>query len=241
MEKFKQTFNKIKSKGYYYIEFSPKDFQEDRLKDLKEAKKQMQDSKVTLRGWPFPLIPMSNKEFSEMYNANNCIETWIDVPHFLEVWRYYKSGLFVDYNAFHEDWYKESEFVENSSYAKINELEILDVIGVIYRVTEMIIFTANLAQEMADVPEFYLKFVLNNVKDRKLKVLDSKRAGLSMDYVCRVKDITYENYFTREEITGDYRKISKKIITNIFENFNWEGYSEALIDDEQEKLITRSI
>jgi hypothetical protein len=94
---------------------------------------------------------------------------------------------------------------------------------------------------MADVPEFYLKFVLNNVKDRKLKVLDSKRSGLSMNYVCRVKDISYENYFSREEITGDYKKISKRIITNIFENFNWEGFSEALIDDEQEKLITRSI
>lgn len=241
MKDFSQTLNLIKERGFYYIEFRPTNFDKELIPDLKTVREFMNTSKVSLRGWPFPLIPSSNKDFSKIYNGNDRVESWVCTDHYLEVWRLYKSGLFVDYSAINEDWYGESGFVQDSPLSKIQPNTVLDLLGVIYEVTEMILFIGRLAEKMQEVDEFYLRFIISNLNNRQLVLLDPSRVPLSGNYTCFNDKVEYEKVVKRDEIVANTHEISKAILQEIFEQFNWEGASEKLIVSEQEKLISRKL
>lgn len=241
MSTFKDTLDQIKERGGYYLEFRPNVFKKDQISSLRDLKKNIREAKVSLRGWPFPLVPQENKDFAKMYNSGDKIEAWVATDHYREVWRFYMSGLFVNYSAFRVDWYKESSFVKGSPLTNIEPKTILDPIDVIYDVTEMILFTGRIADDIEDIEEFNLRFVLLNVKGRKLVVLDQARASLSLDYICENETIEFEKVFSRKQLTTTPTQISKEIIMWIFEQFNWDSVSIKLIEDEQNKLLNRTI
>lgn len=240
MNNFKETLKKIKSRGYYTLEFRPTSFKKDLIPDLKTLRNYVDASEISLRGWPFPLIPESNKEFAGIYNSQDCIESWVATDHYYEVWRFYTSGLFVDFNAFNVDWYCESGFTKGTRFEKIEPSKWMDAIQIMYELTEFMLFFANMAEKI-DSDNYYIQIILNNVKDRTLTTFDPSRGPLFFRYVSNVNSITWEKEVQKEHLIVNCVDLAKEVIKRVYEQFNWESFSEKLIDDEQKKLIERRL
>lgn len=240
MSDFNTTLNTIKSRGYYTLEFRPTKFKQDLISDLKLIRSYVDSAQISLRGWSFPVIPPHNKEFAEIYNAKDCVEAWVATDHYVEVWRLYSSGLFIDFNAFKDDWYSESGFAKGTRFEKIEPNKWLDAIGVMYELTEFMLFFSNIAQEI-NSDSFYIKIILNNVKNRTLTTFDPSRGPLFDKYVSRVNSITWKKELGKELLISSSIDLAKDVIKKVYEQFNWGTYSEKLIDNEQKKLIERRL
>ncbi|MCK9368587.1 hypothetical protein M0R04_01280 [Candidatus Dojkabacteria bacterium] len=240
MNDFENTKKLIKSRGYYTLEFRPVKFDSKLMTDLKTVREYIQSSQISLRGWSFPFIPASDKKYTEIYNKNDCVESWIAMDHYLETWEMFQSGLFIDLVGFKDDWYSESGFAKGTKFEKIEPNKWYDAISAIYEVTEFMLFFSNLANKL-DTENFYIKITLNNIKNRRLTTFDPGRWPIDFEYTSKVETITWEKELQKDLLIANNLLLAKEVIKVIYTQFNWNSFSENLIDSEQKKLIERRI
>ena len=232
--------DKIKSKGYWRLNFQP-------LKDinleLTNCKSIIEKSQVHLRGWYYPHL-QENKDNGNFGVGQNYYESSTDWSRFKEFWRMYQSGQFINYIGLREDWVCEDiDIIEENERIKFNNS--IDVIGgIIYQITEFLEFLHNLMLN-SDIYDNGVSIFLsmNNTKDRELKVFGFARAGFMTSHKTIIDNIViFDNKeFSKEELLTNYREISMDAIKLLVERFNWLNYDFNSIKGEQEKFLNGKI
>lgn len=240
--RFEEILKKIKSRGYYRIVFRPTSFDKNLIEDSKNLKAFVEHSQIRLRGWPFPFIENSTRDgIHANYLNNDMYESWTEADHYLEVWRFYQSGQFVNYLAFREDWGSESEWFRGRRLENVQPNQYLEAIDIIYAITETLLFLSNLANKIGREHDFEISISLHNLSNRKLITFDQRRWGFSFNYEVNANSIDKSlPSYTKAELSSSKLKIAEQIIENVYDHFDW-NYSENFIETEQKKLIERKL
>ena len=239
---FDITLAKLKTRGYWRVEFHPTEFKTDVIDSLLTCKDIMREASVHFRGWDVPHIPTQTDEKQDIYpKDSNRYESWIDWHLFKEVWRMYKSGKFTFLDGLKEHWYDEFDGWSPNPLPDLEPATVVDAINVIYTLTELMYFFHNLSSKSPSVKNWAIKVTLNNIEGNRLTTLDRSRMPLHGGYTSHtatipvidleVSDIDLKN-------TKTCLKIAKDAAQQVFQNFEWQA-ADALIDGEQEKLINR--
>ena len=239
---FDTTLTKLKTRGYWRVEFYPTDFTKDTVTNLLDCKALVEAASVHFRGWDIPHVPRGRDEKQDIYPIDNeRYESWIDWSLFKEIWRFYKSGKFTHLSGLNEHWYDEFDGWGPNPAPELEPSTVVDVINVIYTLTEFIYFCHNLAAKLPGVKNWAIKITLNNVNGNKLTTLDRSRAPLHWDYINRSDKMTAidtEVSSTDLKNTKICLQLAKDAAQQIFQNFEWQA-ADVLVDGEQEKLINR--
>lgn len=235
-----QILDRIKSRGYWRINFEPLVY-ETKLKTLLECRDIIEKNSVELRGWDYPHFSRRQGDDVSLEPGDNYYEGWINWLNYIELWRMYQSGQFIHYFALREDW---AELNERSTaeYRKIIPGEILNVIGeVTYELTEIFEFLSRLTQKGIYNEGVRVSISLNNTKGRKLVVLDPRRGPLFDDYKTNLETIEFVEKYTKDEIITNPRELALEVMKYIFERFGWHSPPLETIRKDQDNLLNRKI
>ena len=127
-----ELLEKIRSCGYWNIAIHPNEFVPERVDRVSKLYPILRNTSVRLRGWDFPhLNPMLDPR-----KEDDWIEQEFGGAPFLEIWRFYQSGQFVDVSSVPYDW-NDSALYKSGS--------IINVADSIYRLTEAFELAARLS------------------------------------------------------------------------------------------------
>jgi len=235
-----KLLNKIKSRGYLRVSLRPLNYSPQRIKDLPECKKIVEECSVEFRGWDYPHFPRRKGEDTGLAPGDNYYEAWIDWGTHKEIWRMYQSGQFIHYLALNEDWWGEDTWY-GKEVRKIPPLTILSVIGTIYHFTEIFEFLSRLTQKGIYEEGLEISILLGNTQNRKLEILDPMRAPLFMEYKTGGRIIQFSKKYPKKKLLEDSKELALQAIVHFFHRFDWDNPPLEVIKNEQEKLITRKL
>ncbi len=181
MEKDK-VIKKIKSKGYWEINIRPDIYNSSRI-DKRNIKELMDRSKVSLRGWSYPVYGVNALK---PYPITNGLENCFNSDHDIEFWRMTQSANFYHLLALSEDW------MENIKYHNVwsdeNELKgkkWLGVLGALYTLVEIFEFSRRLASQNVFDEEITLEIKLHDLKNRMLVIDSPNKAPFFSPHIAR--------------------------------------------------------
>lgn len=232
-----EILNKIKSRGYWRINFRPLII-EEKL-ELPQCKSIVEKNNIEYRGWYYPHVPRRSGDDTDLVPGNNYYEGWIDWGAHKEIWRMYQSGQFIHYKATEEDWYKEDDWYDDPRIKKIEPGTTLSVISAVYLITEIFEFLSRLTRNNLYQEGVEIDIGLNKTANRKLVILDPMRVPLFDQYMTKIDEINFTAQYSSEQMTQNAREEALKVIIHIFHRFGWENPPIGLFKSDQEKLITR--
>jgi len=243
MADFQTTLTKIKTRGYWQVNFYPSQIQENLVESVIKAEELIQTSSIQFRGWDYPHFPTQSKDNQDVYvGESDCVEGWIDWEIFKEVWRFYTNGQFTHLFAMREDWWEEHSWLnEDDPLRKIKPGETLEIISAVYTLTEIYAFLSNLAQNL-QVDQVAVEISLVGTKNRKLHISDFRRAPLFMQYPCMLDKVNLpKKIYKRDDLISNYVDLAFDQIIYLFQRFNWKTPNIPVIKEDQKKLIERRI
>lgn len=243
MADFGSTLNKIKSHGYWRINFYPQIPNITVIGKIGDGKEIVRNASIELRGWDYPHFPTQTRDHQDIYVVGDKLEAWIDWERHKEIWRLYQSGQFIHFFGLREDWTAEDSWIpEDHPHKKLAPGSILEVIGTIYSLTEIFLFLKNLVETGLYDDGVVVEISLRNTKGRDLTVSDPMRAPLFGEYKCRGVDIDLpKKVFTKDAVLNDYLELALDATVDLFQQFNWSNPPIAVIKEDQKKLIERRI
>lgn len=234
-----ELIKKIKSRGYWKVQFQPFKFK----KNAVERKKLLEivgKSTVKLRGWDYPHFShWDDPSNRQAVLGANFIEGGSDWDVQIEFWRMYESCQFVHLFAMDEDWWQESGFYSDSRYKGIKPGEVFNIISGLYTIFEIFEFAHRLAKSGVFGEGVTICISLNNTQGRKLKIMDFMRGPLFGDYKSHEKNITFKKEFSIEELINEHKKLSIDTAIWIFESFNWLDSPREVFEKDQKNLYDR--
>jgi len=184
---------------------------------------------VNLRGWDFPHLDPHIQTHVDM--------DWIgqesDWEHFLEIWRFYQSGQFIDIAGMDEDWYDQ----RHSIPAALSDWRpglILGIGNTLFRFTEIFEFTARLAMTQAGDDIMRIEITVSNLEGRKLWVDSHSRMPLHRNYIASIREFPYQIELSRTELIAAPKELALKPTTELFRRFSWDPNQDVLRDQQKE-------
>lgn len=225
---------KIKSKGYWKIDFKPLVDIKDRIEHFPDLEELIEKNSVELRGWDYPHFPRRERPLF----GNDYIEGRINWENHIELWRFYQSGRFWHYLALREDWFGRSSLVDKR-LSKIKPREIISIIGTVYQLTEIYEFLSRLNKESIYKDGVEISINLNNTKNRRLELLEPGRAPLFQKYKTNAKSIKFSRSYSEKEIAEKSQELALEAILHFFYRFGWNNPPIEVIKEDQRKLLER--
>ncbi len=210
--------------GYWKIISYPSTY-ESRLTTQAEAGQAIEEAKVLLRGWDFPHIDTHGNTT----NFNKGKQSFLKWERHEEGWQLYQSGLLVWKKYFWED-------IEGQRNQKENR-PLLSFVGVIYSVTEYMLFFKRLYAEKLNVESIRVQIELGKCNNRQLASFESM--AHIWEYISGEDKIMIEKDINVVELQASFQDVAKDIIKNIFMLFNWNDPADSMIEGWQKKLTER--
>ena len=207
--------NKIKSRGYWRINFHPLIFEKERIKSLRDCIEIINDCCLQLRGWPYP--PLNEEKINA---GQDFIENEIDSSHHKELWRFYQSAQFIHYRALWEDWL-ESEIWFDEISAIPNPGEIIAVEGIVFLLTEIFEFVKGLAKKKLYDDGIKINISLVNTEGRRLANTNCERVGFFVEYKSSLYQIPLEKFYKSKDIITYSFDYAVESSIYFFERFKW--------------------
>lgn len=155
---------KIKSRGYWRVVIRPGQFVEKRIPEISSLYPIIQKTTVQLRGWDFPHVdPHTNLHIDVDWVGQE--SEW---QEFLELWRFYQSGQFVDIAGIWEDWRDQSEL--RLGRHEMEPGALLGIGDTLFRFTEIFEFAARLALTKAGDELMHIEVTVCGLAGRRLWV-----------------------------------------------------------------------
>lgn len=161
-----------------------------------------------------------------------------------EYWRFYQSGQFVHLFSLREDAIRNS--VETATKRVMIEIPpdktptgCLDVIEVLFNLTEIYEFCSRLAQRMALQGSVMVTVELVNVKARILTVLEFSRAWYGY-YPSFLERLTLSNDIPVERLIADSAQLGLDAAIWFFHRFQWNDPNRSMLQNDQRRLLTRN-
>jgi hypothetical protein len=236
----KDLTDKIKSRGYWRINFQPV-VAVKKLKTLQETKEIVRDNAVRLRGWDYPHFPGRMDDDTGLEPCGEYYQGWIDWANHKEFWRMYKSGQFLHYLALREDWLEDDPWRTDLAQ-KIKPKTKLGVVGsTIYQITEIMEFLSRLADTGLYDEGLKLSISLNNTEGRELWMESETRLPFIFPYKTGTNKIEIKEELSKEQMISDTQEIGFSIISQIFDTFGWENLPVDTIKKDQNDLLSGKI
>jgi hypothetical protein len=226
---------KIKSRGYWRINFQPSALIAEKL-SLTQCKDAVEKNVVVVRGWDYPHIAKKNDEHGGQLPAGDFYESWADWWNHIEFWRMYRSRQFLHYVALREDWFEKSEWA--SEYAKrIEPGTALGVVGTIYQVTEVFEFLSRLARSGFYKERLSVSISVENTKERGLWVDSPARMPFLSPHQTGAESIKLRKDAGIDELISKSTDLARDVIIEIFDQFGWSSPPIGNIKTDQENLL----
>ncbi len=222
-------YGKIRSRGYWRVVIRPQPFVEKRISQITELYPILQNTSVQLRGWDFPHL--------DPHIQTRVDIDWIgqesDWEHFLEIWRFYQSGQFIDITGMDEDWYDQRHSIP-AALGDWRPGSILGIGNTLFRFTEIFEFASRLAMTQAGDDIMRVEITVSNLEGRKLWVDSSSRMPIRYDYVASISEFPYQIELSRSELIAAPRELALKPAIELFRRFGWDPSQDMLRDHQKE-------
>jgi hypothetical protein len=223
---------RIKQRGYWRVVIRPSRFERQRIPDRTMLYPLLRERVVRLRGWDFPQL-----EANPDYRRG---QDWIDQEsewnYYLEYWRFYQSGQFIDFAGVKEDWRDHSELSPLPSNWQPGQL--LPITDTVYHFTEIFEFAARLA--LTDIyavdDRVHLEVSLHGLKGRQLYADDPKRALLFGLRPASVEEFAQTFEPSRIELIANTHELALQAASQLFDLFHWQPAPGVLQDIQAEFL-----
>jgi len=234
------VLKEIKQRGYWRVNLRPATFQPKLVSDPAQCKQILRQAAVRLRGWDYPHVPTRDDNKQAFYVAGDKAEAWISWEMYQEVWRYYQSGQFIHFFGIHDDWYVESkELPINEPWRAIVPGSQIDIIEIIYSLTEIYVLLKNLIGAGVYTSDMLVDVSLHIVNDRHLAMMDPRRLPLMGNYICHVDKINLPTQTVT--LLGNPERFEIQALDaadEVFQQFQWDAPKRAFQND-QKKLLER--
>lgn len=221
--------DKIKSRGYWRVVIRPQTFAEKRISEITELYPIVQNTSVSVRGWDFPHLDHR----SQIHIDIDWIGQESEWEIYLEIWRFYQSGQFIDIAAMHEDWYDQRRSIP-AALDNWRPGLILGIGNTLFRFTEIFEFAARLAMTQGGDDSMHIEISVNNLAGRKLWVDNPNRVPTFHDYTASIRELPYEIELSRTELIAAPRELALKPATELFRRFGWNPSQDILRDQQKE-------
>lgn len=224
--------DKLHEHGYWRVVIRPTAFQQDRIPLLKKCEEIVASSVVNLRGQEYPDVTGC-----QIIRGNDWIEASVDRTPYLEYWRLFQSGQFIQHHAFYEDWgisEKERQRISDGApFLRIN--------ATLYRLTEIFEFAARLARWDVLDPAVEIGITLYGTKGRRLVFMDPERFFEDSRWESTVETITYPSKVLPViELRTRTPDLALDAAEWIFERFNCD-VPRSLLSQSQQRLLQRNL
>ena len=231
------TVSKITSRGYWKVIMHPSEFKQDRIANLLECQRLMENCKVSLRGWDYP-------HFEHLVSGEDYICSETDWEIYKEYWRLYRSGQFVHYFGCVEDWWRGST-LDAELGARYGPGEVLELIMVLYHMTEILEFASRMAQRNIFDNQMSLTVEVQGMHGRRLIRLGNSFFNEWGKYVSQQQASKFESTFVVQDLIGRGAELALDQALRVYELFNWRDarlpQNVSNLRDEQRKLLERRL
>lgn len=235
---------KIKSRGYWRIYFSPL-VAKTKLEPIGKCREMVEKNSVNLTGWDYPHIPKRTDEHTSVDVGDSYYQGWIDweQPYgHVEFWRMYQTGQFIHYFGLVEDWCPgKYRSIWERTDREPKPGDVLGVTRMIYFVTNIYQFLSRLTLDNLYDEGVKISLTLNNTKNRELIVDHQSRLPFTSPRRADIDAIVYEKTYTKKEIIEDTKEITIKAMVHFFERFKWDPPNMEVIKTDYDNLISGKI
>jgi hypothetical protein len=231
------TVSRITSRGYWKVIMYPSEFRRDRIANLLECQRLVENCKVSLRGWDYP-------HFERLVSSEDYICSGTDWEIYKEYWRLYRSGQFVHYFGCVEDWWRGST-LDAELGARYAPGEVLELIMVLYHMTEVHEFASRMAQRSVFGEQMSLTIEAHGMRGRRLIRVGNSLFDEFGQYVSQQESFKFESAYAVQDLIGRSAEVALDQALRVYELFNWRNARMAQnvsgLRDEQRKLLERRL
>ena len=223
---------KIRSRGHWKVVIRPGTFVANRVPNITELYPILESRSVQLRGWDFPHLDSKTRPQIDQ----DWIEQASEWEQYLEFWRFYQTGQFVDFSGFTQDWRDQSRLSPPDKDWKPKMY--LSVERAVFRFTEIFEFAARLSLTEAGDEQMHLEIIVGGLNGRGLGVDPVRRAGseILMGMKATIEEKPYKIDLSRVELITEPRGLALKPAVELFRRFGWDPSLEILRDMQDELL-----
>jgi hypothetical protein len=214
----------IKSRGYWCITIRPSVFDAKRISKITDLAPLLQQCEVNLRGWAFPHL---GRDGSARVLQVDFVQDESSWEGYLEVLRFYRSGLFIDYRALGDDWQEMRKLlprdhdVPPGSWLPIEEA--------VYQLTEAVEFAARIASTPAGSDSMAIEIQFGNLANRVLSVGPGRMPFL-VAHRATAAAFEYSVTLPRVELVGRAREVAVEAALDLFQLFGWDAGAPRIRD-----------
>jgi len=214
--------------GRWETEFSVLPYVQERVPGFRAISEALQASQVTLRGWYFPHFDRENTT-----NFARGVQSFTSgrgiLRRHLEGYRAYQSGVFV--------W--KSEYWEDTEGRVPQGQKALSFIGVIFHITEFMLFAKRYYERLAPEASLQLRIKLTDTQGRYL--ISFGEGLLFENYTCREPEVEVLLKCTATELAASWEELSRKATRHVYELFNWNNATEDMIRQRQQNYLNQRV
>jgi hypothetical protein len=222
-----EVLSKIKKRGYWRIVIRPRAFAAERI-SLADLAGIVPKCAVPLGGWHFPHIDAREAE----RRGADWVEQVTDWAHHIEFWRLYRSGQFVFFKSFTEDWRELAPL----GGQRLDPGKWLSIYSVIFMALKIHEFAANLVRSVPNGDEVLMDGKLCNIKGRSLLVGNLERGEFLSPHSASAVDAVFSKQHERTTLVADSRTAAVEMAKQLFWFFGWSPRDE-IIRDIQGELV----
>lgn len=223
-----ELLNRIKGRGYWRVIIRPLPYEADRL-SRSSLGTLLRRCKVSLRGWDYPHI----SRHTDIERHDGFIQQASEWAHYLEFWRFYRSGQFVFVGGIDDDW-RDQSHVWPGTYDPANRE--LSFISTIYQFTEIFEFAARLAVTELASPEMEISVALRGLDHRTVYNDDPRATGYL--HSVPIGANSWERSWTgpTHDLVGQRSALALDLLVDLWDLFDLE-VSRETIAYHQKRLI----
>lgn len=228
--KQKDIREKIKQRGHWRVRFMPTEL--NRKLNHAKCKAILRETQVKLRGWYFPHF-----DLGDLKNVEQGVSSGTEFGEFIEAFKFFFSGQFIDYIALPEDWLEQAEFYARNKYECG---KVLDYTNTVFTVTEFFEFCARLAKkDVFGVSVDISISLVNNSPARKVFSLWDPMSFIGENYVCVEPKIEKTYSCSKAQILAKASDLAIDYVKHVFALFQWDDIALNTLREHQKKLLER--
>ena len=228
-----ELLEKIRSRGYWKVIIRPGTFVANRVPNISDLYPILESRSVQLRGWDFPYLDSK----TPVRKGQDWIEQASKWEEYLEFWRFYQSGQFVDFVALDEDWREQSTISAIPKDWKPGKF--LDIEDTAFQLTEFFEFASRLALTEAGDEQMHLEITISGLKGRTIR-FEPGRVPFRQQKTASISELPYKVDLSRLQLITEARELALKPAVELFKCFGWNPSLEILKDMQDELLHRRS-
>lgn len=230
-----EVLRKIRSRGYWHVILRPRTYHRERIASLREAQRIVEENQIRHRGWYFP-----HTDSRDLHRGVEYVESNSEFREIKEHWRYYEDGRFIFCAGLGEDWFADDRSLAPNDWLKrIQPGAVLDILSVLYQVSEIYEFAARLAERGVFGSDIVVRINLVNMEGRQLVFLPGTGRRLSLSYTYHAKELPRESVVSMGDMVSHWTTLAYKHFAWITDKFGFDASDSVFVSDQGRFLQER--